>query len=469
MSAQCVGDGVYLGSNEARRDAAHKSQRYFGYGASGGGSRLAPTSLHMRAPRLLYLTSAFPYGRSDTFFGPEARELVRQGVELRVIPMRPRGSLTVADAKPWTVRKPLLDLAIAGSALIETVRAPAAVLSAFRLLLRQPKPKVLVRNLAGFPKALWIAREAKRWGADHIHAHWAGPPSTAALVASRVSGVPWSFTAHFADIAANNLLEEKSASATFCRFIARSMMELARQTAPNCDESGWVLLHLGVDLSETYRAPGELNSPAVLLTAARFDVEKRHRTLVEATRTLVEEGFDVQVWLAGAGPLKADVQRQVQDLGLEHVIRFLGFVLPDQLLEWLSTGLVDLVVLPSDAEGIPVSLMEALAHGVPAVACDAGGVTELLGEGCGEVVPPGDADALAVAIAELLHSPERRASLAQRGRERLEREFAVEPLVEEMRRLLGFAADTYAADGHAAASSAHPAAARQADSSATGL
>jgi len=177
----------------------------------------------------------------------------------------------------------------------------------------------------------------------------------------------------------------------------------------------------------------------------------------------------VQVWLAGAGPLKADVQRQVQDLGLEHVIRFLGFVLPDQLLEWLSTGLVDLVVLPSDAEGIPVSLMEALAHGVPAVACDAGGVTELLGEGCGEVVPPGDADALAVAIAELLHSPERRASLAQRGRERLEREFAVEPLVEEMRRLLGFAADTYAADGHAVASSAHPAAARQADSSATGL
>ena len=127
----------------------------------------------------------------------------------------------------------------------------------------------------------------------------------------------------------------------------------------------------------------------MLLTAARFDVEKRHGTLVEATRRLVDEGFDVQVWLAGAGPLKEQVERQVHGLGLEHVIRFLGFVMPEQLLEWLSTGLIDLVVLPSDAEGIPVSLMEALSHGIPAVACDAGGVTELLGDGCGEVVPIG--------------------------------------------------------------------------------
>jgi len=416
----------------------------------------------MRRPRLLYLTSAFPYGRGDTFFGPEARELVRQGVDLRVIPMRPRGLLTVADAKTWAVRKPLLDLAIARAALIETVRSPRTVASALRLLLRRPEPDVLVRNLAAFPKALWIAHEARRWGADHIHAHWAGPPSTAALVASRISGVPWSFTAHFADIAANNLLEEKSASAAFCRFIARSMMELARQTAPKCDESRWVLLHLGVDVSETYRIPGELNSPAVLLTAARFDVEKRHGTLVEATRRLVDEGFDVQVWLAGAGPLKEQVERQVHGRGLEHVIRFLGFVMPEQLLEWLSTGLIDLVVLPSDAEGIPVSLMEALSHGIPAVACDAGGVTELLGDGCGEVVPIGDPDALASAIAGLLSSPERRASLAQRGRERMEREFAVEPLVEQLRDLLGFGAGAEAAD-------AQPAAARHADSSATGL
>src|SRR5438874_10252394 len=102
-----------------------------------GGSRLAPTLPRMRRPRLLYLTSAFPYGRGDTFFGPEARELVRQGVDLRVIPMRPRGLLTVADAKTWTVRKPLLDLAIARAALIETVRSPSTVASALRLLLRR--------------------------------------------------------------------------------------------------------------------------------------------------------------------------------------------------------------------------------------------------------------------------------------------------------------------------------------------
>jgi glycosyltransferase involved in cell wall biosynthesis len=119
-------------------------------------------------------------------------------------------------------------------------------------------------------------------------------------------------------------------------------------------------------------------------------------------------------------------------------VRFLGFVPNAQVLEWLAAGSVDVVVLPSDGEGIPVSLIEALAHGVPAVACDAGGVTELLGDGCGEVVPPGDAHALAAGVARLLRSSDLRAEHRRAGRARVEQDFAIVPVVGRLRELLGF-------------------------------
>ncbi|HXH97208.1 MAG TPA: glycosyltransferase [Gaiellaceae bacterium] len=393
----------------------------------------------MADPRLLYLASSFPYGRNDGFFAPEFRELVRQGVDVLAVPIRPRGRLTTTDAEPRAQRKRLLDAEIAWAALTETVRAPLAVGRALLLLLHEPRPQVLLRNLAAFPKALWIARIARTWPASHIHAHWAGPPATAALVASRLSGVPWSFTAHFADIAANNLLCEKSESATFVRFIATAMMELAGRTAPDCDQSTWHLLHLGVDVPPRRVPLASLNRPPVLLMAARFDPEKRHETLVEATHELVGQGFELEVWLAGAGALEATVAQHVRARDLEHCVRFLGFVPNRQVLEWLASGRVDLVVLPSDAEGIPVSLIEALAHSVPVVGCDAGGVTELLGDGCGEIVPPRDPHALAEAIARVLRSPELRARRARAGRERIEAEFAIEPIVRRLRVLLDLA------------------------------
>lgn len=399
-------------------------------------------------PRLLYLASSFPYGKNDTFFAPEVRELVRQGVDVRVVPVRPRGALTTEDAEPLAVRRPLLDAVIARAALVEVLRSPRAVGAAFALLFRRPSPPVLLKNLAAFPKALWLAHVARSWPADHIHAHWAGPPSTVALVASRLSGVEWSLTAHFADIEANNLLREKSASARFVRFIAQAMMELYRRTAPGSDESRWVLLHLGVDLPPEPTLRAVPNTPPVVLMAARFDREKRHEALMHATRSLLDDGVVVEVWLAGSGPLEDETRKLACELGIEPAVRFLGFVENQLLLEWLSTGCIDLVVLPSDAEGLPVSLIEALAHGVPAIGTNVGGVAELLGEGCGELVGPADAHELANAMTRLLQSPQLRVDRAQAGRARIEREFAVECIVQRLRQLaaLGGAAEAHPAD-----------------------
>jgi glycosyltransferase involved in cell wall biosynthesis len=389
-------------------------------------------------PRLLYVASSFPYGQNDTFFGPEVRELVRQGVEVLAVPVRPRGPLTTPDVESLTVRKPLLDAEVARAAAAELLRSPSAVLGALLLLLRSPAPNVLLRNISAFPKALWLARLARAWQADHIHAHWAGPPSTTALIASRLSGIPWSFTAHLADIQARNLLHAKCASAVFVRFIAHAMEDLMRRCAPGVDESRWVVLRLGVDLPPAREGPPPSNDPPVVLFAARFDPEKRHATLVDAVASLVRAGRPLELWLAGSGRLLPETERQARRLGLEGTVRFLGYVRNPEILEWLGDGRVDVVALPSDWEGVPVSLIEALAYGVPAVASHAGGVPELLGDGSGLLVPPGDPGALADGIRRLLESRHLRETLSRNGRARVEDEYAIERVVEQLRGLIGF-------------------------------
>lgn len=392
----------------------------------------------MRRPRLLYVASSFPYGQNDTFFGPEVRELVRQGVDVLAVPVRPRGPLTTPDAESLTARRPLLDGEIARAAAAELLRSPAAVLAAFLLLFRSPAPNVLLRNLAAFPKALWLARLARTWDADHIHAHWAGPPSTVALLASRLSGVPWSFTAHLADIQARNLLRRKCASAVFVRLIAHAMKDLMRQCVPGSDESRWVVVRLGIDVPPRRAVSAPANDPPVVLFAARFDPEKRHATLLDAVALLVGQGERLELWLAGSGRLLPAAEQQVRELGLESTVRFLDYVRNAEILGWLDSGRVDVVALPSDWEGVPVSLIEAVAHGVPAVGSDVGGVAELLGDGCGLLVPAGDAVALADGIRDLLLSPQLRAEVSRAGRARVEQEFAVERVVEQLRELLGF-------------------------------
>jgi glycosyltransferase involved in cell wall biosynthesis len=363
---------------------------------------------------------------------------VRQGVDVLAIPMRPRGPLTTPDAEALAEARPLLDAAVLRAAAAELVRSPVATLVALFSLTHSPAPSVLVRNLAAFPKALWLARLARTWQADHIHAHWAGPPSTAALIASRLSGVPWSFTAHLSDIQARNLLHEKCASALFVRFIAHAMEDLMRRCAPGVEESRWVMLRLGVELPPARVGSPPSNEPPVILFAARFDPVKRHATLLDAVALLIREGEPLELWLAGWGDLLPAIEQRARDLGLQRAVRFLGYVRNAEILEWFEAGRVDIVALPSEWEGVPVSLIEALAYKVPAVASEVGGVPELIGDGCGLLVPAGDSVALADGIRRLLHSPQLREQVSRAGRARVEREFAVEEVVARLRQLLGF-------------------------------
>jgi glycosyltransferase involved in cell wall biosynthesis len=202
------------------------------------------------------------------------------------------------------------------------------------------------------------------------------------------------------------------------------------------DWAAWVL-YMGVRLAS---APGAraAEGPFRVLAAARFVEKKGHVHLLEAARLLRDRGIELRVDLAGDGPLEASLRERVADLGLGGVVEFLGRLSHDNLLADLERCRWDAMALPSivtpsgELEGIPVSLIEAMARGVPVVGTDTGGVPELLAEEAGLLVRAGDAVALAEALELLARDPTTRAAFGERGRARVEEAFSVERIAAEL-------------------------------------
>lgn len=386
--------------------------------------------------RLVYVTSSLPHGPGETFILPEVLELGRQGHEVWVVPMYPRGPIVHAEALQLGERavvQPLLSREVLRGALREFLCSPARALRALALLLTC-KPRHLIKNLSVYPKGLWLGGLVRRLGVEHIHAHWASTTATMAMVASEISGVPWSFTAHRWDIVDGNLLAEKAKHAAFVRFISESGLKLALTKGVPPHKAR--LLHMGVRLPTLQERKGEAASrPFRLLCPAALLPVKGHAYLIEAIARLDE---DIELWLAGEGPLRKRLEAQVTELGKQDLVRFLGHLPHESCLGLYAERRVDAVVLPSVdlgngvCEGIPVALIEAMAYGLPVISTTTGGIPELLGDGAGLLVPPGDADALASAITCLKRNSELRKQLGDKGRRRVEQEFSVEKVVERL-------------------------------------
>lgn len=382
--------------------------------------------------KLVYVTSSYPFGSGETFIGPEIAELAQRGHRVMVVPMHPRGPL--AQPVPFGVEvraEPLLSAAVLVSAL--GWRVSASIL----FLLTCARPLVAMKNLAVLPKGLWLATLARRWEADHIHAHWAATTATMAMIASEVSGIPWSFTAHRWDIVENNLLAEKCRRAAFVRFISKSGLELAQRQGVDSGTKARVL-HMGVRLPKGIRQPAEGKQHFTVLCPANLIPVKGHIYLIGAMAHIKEKGKSVRLWLAGDGPLRPELEAKVEILGLSSNVRFLGQLPHTELLALYEKGEVDAVVLPSVDlgnglhEGIPVALMEAMAFGVPVVSTHTGGIPELLGDGAGVLVHPQDAQALADALEQLACNPELRMQLREAGRKRVLEGFAIDKVVDKL-------------------------------------
>ena len=145
----------------------------------------------------------------------------------------------------------------------------------------------------------------------------------------------------------------------------------------------------------------------VVITIANFREQKNYPCLLQAAARVTAVSPLTRFVAIGQGPLAADIERLHRELHLGERMLLLGY--RHDAAAVLAAG--DIFTLASDYEGLPVALMEALAHGLPVVATRVGGVAETIDDSCGRLVERGDPEALAAALLVLVQDPDLRRAL----------------------------------------------------------
>ena len=297
-----------------------------------------------------------------------------------------------------------------------------------------------VRTLLHFCEAVYLAREVERRGIKHLHVHFALNATTIAMVINKLTGISFSFTAHANDIFVNPiLLPEKIALAKFIIAISDYNINLLKQIANSQDLAHKIhLVHCGIDVAHfappTHRPEGE---PPLILSVGRLIEKKGFSVLIKACRILADQGHTFKCLIAGDGPQEAMLQQMITDSALHDHVELLGIIFQEDLKRYISQA--SLFVLPcvvgqdNDMDGIPNSLMEAMAMETPVISTTLSGIPELVQDGeTGLLAPPGDAVALAEAMAQLLQDKKYRLILGSQGREKVMTEFEITKNVDKL-------------------------------------
>jgi len=173
--------------------------------------------------------------------------------------------------------------------------------------------------------------------------------------------------------------------------------------------------------------------PIRILSVARLVKEKGLELGIRALGRLLKETPQLQVRydIVGEGPLRGQLEHLVGELGLVGQVRLLGPKLQGEVIQALLES--DIVLAPSVAEALPVSLMEAQAVGLPVVATEVGSVDQIVQHGkSGFLAPPGDVSALCRHLSDLIEHPELRAEMGRRGRAHVEQHYDIDRLNDRL-------------------------------------
>ncbi len=383
--------------------------------------------------RVLYLVSLFPCW-SETFIVREIHALMRQGVEVRIISLKPHSEPMVQpDAEILLDRVIYPPASLAGSlkaALPKVLGHPLQSVRELVPLVKSlwRKPDELVKSVVSWWRTLTMIDAVRAFDPQHLHAHWATYPSSAARILAGRIGRPWSFTGHAHDIFVHDQdLAGKLNQADFSVTISGyNQKQLAARMIPR-NQSRLAVIHCGVLPADLpYTAAGR--EAAYIVGVGRLDPIKGFIHLVEACRLLKERGTAFTCDIIGDGPLRDTLQQAIDAAGLQAQVRLTG-ALPQQEVR-TRINRATLFVLPSvlladgNADGIPVALMEAMACGATAISTRVSGIPELIHhEENGLLVSPGDAAELADAMARLLGDAPLRTRLAEAARRTIVQDF----------------------------------------------
>ncbi len=166
----------------------------------------------------------------------------------------------------------------------------------------------------------------------------------------------------------------------------------------------------------------------VIGSVGRLAKVKGQVYLIEAMQSILKDVENCRLLIAGEGPERGYLEYLIEKYNLREKVKLLGYV--RNIEQFLAV--IDLFVLPSLSEGLPMSLLEAMAAGKPVLASAVGGITEVIENGdSGVLVPPADPSSLAESVKELYRSSERMSGMAHRGKSVVETKYSSGGMAEK--------------------------------------
>ncbi|RBP20319.1 glycosyltransferase involved in cell wall biosynthesis [Marinobacter pelagius] len=383
---------------------------------------------------ILLIPSWYPKNSSDVggvFFRDQALALLHFGHKVGVIAPQMKSVLTLFSRSKTSV-SPYYELDDG----LKTYRKE--VLAAF--------PRVPYGNYWLFKRTAYrlFKDYVKHHGKpDVLHAHAAIYGGAVAADLGREFDIPVVLTEHSTGFARGAYsswqlkLAEKAIVGSRSRIaVSPSLGELlGKKFAFSKDHWKWIP-NVVADRFKTPESFERKDRPVRFLNLALMTPKKGQFDLIEAFHAVAQQGLSAELWLAGDGPIRAELKRRAVNLGIEDRVRFLGLIAPGSVPKLLSE--IDVMVVSSHYETFGVVAAEALMAGVPVIATRCGGPECIVEEGDGFLVPPKDPAVLGKAMQQLgrdLDSYNRR-EIIERARKRFSGPAIASRLTEEYKCLL---------------------------------
>ena len=394
--------------------------------------------------KIAYIVQKFP-SLTITFIYREIMTLRARGLEIAVFstwqPRRSELSQEAVDLMGSTFYIfPLDKIRFLRAHLHYLVIRPFKYIGTLLFLWRQPGTgiKGRLRLLYHFAEAVYLAEEVERQQVRHIHAGFASNPANLALIVSRLTGISFSFAAHAHGIFAEPLLlREKLAAAKFVIASTRYNKDYLTARFPDIAPGKIRIIYHGVSVQDFQPGLRKRNGLPMILSVAQFREKKGLPFLVEACAILKKEGHKFECCIVGDGAQRRHLEALIEKHNLQDTVRLEGIVFQEQLKDYYRRA--DILALPSlvasdgDRDGIPVTLIEAMATGCPVVSTSVSGIPELVEDKrTGLLVPPGDAPTLAQALLTLLQDEDLRGQMGRASRERVVRQFDIKDSVSKV-------------------------------------
>jgi len=400
-------------------------------------------------PKIAYIMSRFPH-LPETFILREMNAMVESGWPISLYPLilqeqqvvHPEASSWVAQAKnlpffSWAV------LAANGRYLKQN---PVRFFSIWGRTLKEnlQSPNFFLRALALLPKAAYAAQQMEQEGIKHIHAHYATHPALVAWIVHQFTGIPYSMTVHAHDIFVRTaMLTTKLRAATFVAAISEFNREYLADMVGTWVRDKIHIVHCGI-LPDNYLISTNLlesNKPIEIINIGSLQPYKGQQYLIDACAHLRDWGIPFQCRIIGEGEERRRLEQLIVNHDLEGQVKLLGAKTQEEVAALLPTAhcyIQPSIITPlGKMEGIPVSIMEALACELPVIATQLSGIPELVRPNeNGYLVPPADALALASMIAEVRQNYEAAKEMAVNGRRLVLQEFELKKNARHLSDLL---------------------------------